>query len=223
LVYSGGVVRPKVPLISRRKALEVALEIIDSDGLDALSIRRLATALGVNGASLYHHFSGKEDIVAGVVDLALAEVRGVGAPGASWRTWLPENARTLRHALLAHPALLPVVVGSRSHGLGARLLDASAARLMGDGVPSAVVMPLLDALAAFAISSALHETRSGDPDESAAEEYPALAKAAAERGLSADQIFDLVTTSILQAIDTAVEQQRARWMPSIPMPVEGAS
>jgi AcrR family transcriptional regulator len=208
-------------LISRRKALEVALEIIDSDGLDALSIRRLATALGVNGASLYHHFSGKEDIVVGAVDLALAEVRVVGEPGASWRQWLPENARTLRHALLAHPALLPVVVAARSHGLGARLLDASAARLMGDGVPSAVVMPLLDALAAFAISSALHETQSG-PDESAAEEYPALAKAAAERGLNADQIYDLVITSILQAIDTAVEQHRARWMPSIPVPVEGA-
>jgi len=222
LVYSGGVVRPKVPLISRRKALAVALEIIDSDGLDALSIRRLATALGVNGASLYHHFSSKEDIVVGVVDLALAEVRGVGEPGASWRQWLPENARTLRHALLAHPALLPVVVAARSHGMGARLLDASAARLMGDGVPSAVVMPLLDALAAFAISSALHETQSGGPDESAAEEYPALAKAAAERGLNADQIYDLVITSILAAIDTAVEQQRARWMPSIPVPVEGA-
>ena len=223
MVYSDDVVRPKVPLISRRKALEIALEIIDSDGLDALSIRRLATAMGVNGASLYHHFSGKEDIVAGVVDLAMEEVRGVGAPGASWRAWLPENARSLRHALLAHPALLPVVVGARSHGLGARLLDASAARLMGDGVPSAVVMPLLDALAAFAISSAMHEIRSGDPDESAAREYPALAKAAAERGLSADQIFDLVTTSILEAIDTAVEQQRARWMPAIPLPVEGAS
>ena len=94
---------------------------------------------------------------------------------------------------------------------------------MGDGVPSVVVMPLLDALAAFAISSALYEAQSGGPDESAAEEYPALAKAAAERGLSADQIFDLVTASILQAIDAAVEQQRARWMPSTPMPVEGAS
>lgn len=215
-------VRPKVPLISRRKALEIALEIIDSDGLDALSIRRLAAALGVNGASLYHHFRGKEDIVVGVVDLALAEVRGVGAPGASWRQWLPESARTLRSALLAHPALLPVVVTARSHGLGARLLDASAARLMEDGVPSAVVMPLLDALEAFAISSALHETQSGGPDESAADEYPALAKAAAERGLDADQIYDLVIASILQAIDTAVEQQRARWLPSPPVPVEGA-
>jgi TetR/AcrR family transcriptional regulator, tetracycline repressor protein len=209
-------------LISRRKALEVALEIIDSDGLDALSIRRLATALGVNGASLYHHFTRKGDIVVGAVDLALEEVRGVGEPGASWRQWLQENARTLRRALLAHPALLPVVVAARSHGQGARLLDASAARLMGDGVPSAVVMPLLDALAAFAISSALHETQSGGPDENAAKEYPALAKAAAERGLNADQIYDLVIASILQAIDTAVEQHRARWMPSIPVPLEGA-
>jgi hypothetical protein len=68
----------------------------------------------------------------------------------------------------------------------------------------------------------MHETQSGGPDESAAEEYPALAKAAAERGLNADQIYDLVITSILQAIDTAVEQQRARWLPSIPVPVEGA-
>jgi len=91
---------------------------------------------------------------------------------------------------------------------------------MREGVPSAVVMPLLDALAAFAVSSALHETRGGGPDESAAEEYPALAKAAAERGLNANQIYDLVVASIMQAIDTAVEQQRARWMSSIPVPVD---
>lgn len=213
-------VRPKVPLISRRRALEVALEIVDDDGLEALSIRRLATALGVNGASLYHHFRNKEDILVGMADLVLAEVRGVGESDASWREWLPENARTLRRALLAHPALLPVVVASRSYGFGVHLLDASAARLMREGVPSAVVLPLLDALAAFAVSSALHETRGGGPDESAAERYPALAKAAAERGLNADQIYDLVVASIMQAIDTAVEQQRARWMSSIPVPVD---
>ncbi|WP_424231785.1 TetR/AcrR family transcriptional regulator [Actinophytocola sp.] len=207
-------------MISRRKVLEVALEIVDRDGLEALSIRRLAATLGVNGASLYHHFRSKEDILVGVADVVLAEVRGVEEPGASWREWLPENARAMRRALLAHPALLPILVASRSHGFGAHLLDTSAARLMCEGVPSAVVMPLLDALAAFAVSSALHETLSGGPGEGAAEEYPALAKAVAERGLSADQIYDLVIASILQAIDTAVEQQRARWMSSIPVPVD---
>ncbi|WP_245812207.1 TetR/AcrR family transcriptional regulator [Actinophytocola xinjiangensis] len=216
--------RPKVPLISRRRALEVALAIVDDDGLEALSIRRLAGALGVNSASLYHHFRNKEDILAGMADLVLAEVREVGEPGVSWRDWLPGNARALRRALLAHPALLPVLVASRSHGFGEHLLDASAARLMREGVPSAVVMPLLDALAAFAVSSALHEARGdgpGDgPGDGAAERYPALAKAVAERGLTADQIYDLVIGSILAALDTAVDQQRARWMSSIPVPVD---
>ncbi|AIJ25657.1 TetR family transcriptional regulator [Amycolatopsis methanolica 239] len=207
-------------MILRRRALEAALEIIDDGGLEALSIRRLAAALGVNGASLYHHFKSKEDILVGVADLVLEEVRDIGEPDASWREWLPDNARTLRRVLLAHPALLPVIVASRSHGFGAHLLDTSAARLMREGVPSAVVMPLLDALAAFAVSSALHETRTDGPGASAAGEYPALAKAEADRGLSADQIYDLVITSILQAIDTAVEQQRARWLSSIPVPAD---
>lgn len=43
--------RPKVPLISKRTALEVALDIIDNEGIEALSIRWLAERLAVNGAS----------------------------------------------------------------------------------------------------------------------------------------------------------------------------
>ena len=45
----------------RTRALEEALRIIDDEGLDALSIRRLADVLGVKGASLYHHFKDKDD------------------------------------------------------------------------------------------------------------------------------------------------------------------
>ena len=45
------------------------------------------------------------------------------------------------------------------------------------------------------------------------EQYPALARAMAERGLSAGQIYDLVVADILDAIDAAVEPQRARWTP----------
>lgn len=209
-------VRPKVPLISRHNALIVALRIIDEEGLDALSIRRLATELGVNGASLYHHFRSKEEILTGVVELALAEVRGAGESPEGWRQWLPENARRFREALLAHPALLPLVA-QRFDGVGTCLLDASAARLMSEGMPVGAVMPLLDALAAFAISSAMHETRGGAArDRLAADEHPSLATAVAERGMSAEQIYDLVIASILQAIETVVEQQRARWLPAVP-------
>src|SRR5271167_3727180 len=96
--------RPKVALISRRRVLETALAIIDEDGLEGLSIRRLAENLGVNGASLYHHFANKDEILVGAAELALADVRTPEESDQDWRVWLPQNARNLRAALLQHPA-----------------------------------------------------------------------------------------------------------------------
>src|ERR1700744_4406491 len=110
-------VRPKVALISRRKVLETALTIIDQDGLAGLSIRRLADALGVNGASLYHHFDNKDEILIGAAEFALADVHTPEKSDEHWRQWLPENARKLREALLKHPALVPLIVGKRSLGM----------------------------------------------------------------------------------------------------------
>ena len=54
--------------ISREEILEAALTLLESDGPTTLSMRNLATKLGVNASSLYHHFSGKE-----VLEAALAE------------------------------------------------------------------------------------------------------------------------------------------------------
>jgi AcrR family transcriptional regulator len=202
--------RPKVALISRRKVLETALAIIDEDGLEGLSIRRLADALGVNGASLYHHFENKDEILIGAAEFALSEVRTPERSDDHWRHWLPENARKLRAALLRHPALVPLIVGKRSLGMGARMLDTSAQRLMAEGVPGAAVMPLLDALELFAVGSALHETQGYAPEsrhDIDAGQYPALAEAMAQRGLSAEEVYDLVTTGILDAIDAAVTER----------------
>ncbi|HVV08938.1 helix-turn-helix domain-containing protein [Amycolatopsis sp.] len=205
--------RPRIPLISRDRALAVALEIIDERGLEGLSIRRLADALGVNGASLYHHFRDKDEIVAGAAELALAELRLPAEQGGGWRAWLPESIRRLRRAMLAHPALVPVIVRHRSLGMGARVLDIWATRLMDEGVPSAAVMPLLDALELSAIGSALHETQGAAMP---VDGFPALARVTAERGLSSAEIFDLVIAGILDAVEVAVKQRQARWFPDNP-------
>jgi TetR/AcrR family tetracycline transcriptional repressor len=209
-------VRPKVALISRRNVLETALTIIDQDGLAALSIRRLADALGVNGASLYHHFENKDEILVGAAELALSKVRTPDESGDNWRHWMSQNARNLRNALLEHPGLVPLIVSKRSLGMGVRMLDTSAERLMAEGVPSAAVMPLLDALELFAIGSALHDTQGYSPEDQRdidTDKYPALAKAMSESGLSSEEIFDLVTSSILDAIDAEVKVRQARWLP----------
>lgn len=212
--------RPKVPLISRRKSLEVALKIIDEEGLQALSIRRLADELGVNGASLYHHFANKEAIIVGAAELALEKVRTPEPDGQSWRDWLPANARLLRQALIEHPQIVPIVAGWRHSGMGARNLDTSAELLIDEGVPSAAVLPLLDALELFAIGSALAETHrdNGHDDVSGMmTTYPSLARVISERGLGSDEIFDLVCVSILDGIEHAVQERRARWFPAPPV------
>jgi TetR/AcrR family transcriptional regulator, tetracycline repressor protein len=215
------VARPKEPLISRRRSLEAALAIIDNEGLAALSIRKLADVLGVNGASLYHHFTNKDAIVSGAAQLALADVRTPNEPSESWREWLPRNAYALRSALLEHPELIPVIVRRRSLGFGAKELDASARRLMSEGVPSAAVMPLIDALELMAIGSALHESQATGADDELddildQDAYPSLTMAIDHRGLSADDVFKVVVSSIVDSVERACEERRARWMSPSP-------
>ncbi|MFG2913560.1 TetR/AcrR family transcriptional regulator [Kitasatospora sp. NPDC048298] len=66
--------RPRTPLLSRERIVAAALRLIDDDGLDALSTRRLATELSVSGPSLYNHFATKDDLLDAVVDSVIGEV-----------------------------------------------------------------------------------------------------------------------------------------------------
>src|SRR3979409_2658132 len=102
--------RPKITLISSRKAVVGALDIIDREGLDAMRIRRLGDELGVNGASLYHHFRNKDEIVVGAAELALQYVRTPDTRNEEWPAWLLRNTRNTRDALMHHPHMIPVVL-----------------------------------------------------------------------------------------------------------------
>src|SRR5690242_17679722 len=66
--------RPRRPMLSRALIIETALEIIDREGLDALSTRRLATELAVRAPSLYNHFATKEEILDAVGDYIFDDV-----------------------------------------------------------------------------------------------------------------------------------------------------
>jgi AcrR family transcriptional regulator len=192
------VARPKVPLISKRAALEAALDIIDTEGIDALSIRRLAERLGVNGASLYHHFQNKEEIVVGAAKLALEEVRAPQGHEEPWEVWLLRNARRLRAAFRDHPDLVPVMLRREPLGIGTAQIDATFAMLAEEGVPIGAIAPMMEALELYAIGSALHEANAGatKPDPNRA---PHMARAESARAVSPDEIFDLVCEQIVAA------------------------
>jgi len=206
------VARPKVPLIAKRKALEVALDIVDNDGIDGLSIRRLAERLNVNGASLYHHFENKEEIVVGAAMLALEDVRVPQTPDKPWRVWIMENARRLRQALRDHPDLIPVMLRREPLGIGAGQLDATVKLLEQQGVPTGAIAPMLEALELYAIGSALCETRAQTTDTRKGPgpaRTPNVSRVQEHRVVSADDIFDLVCRQTIDTVLSAAAEQIA--------------
>jgi len=207
------VARPKVPLISRRKALEAALEIVDNEGLAALSIRRLGEALNVNGASLYHHFENKEDILVGVTQLALADVTSPRSEHDNWRVWLPLNTYRTRQALIAHPGLIPVMLRRASLGIGVKEVEASIRRLEEEGVPIEAVVPLMESLELLAIVSALQQVgrRGGwEHEDAAPSTITTIKRAEHARALTGEDLFETLCTSVMASVETAVQLKQAR-------------
>ncbi len=94
--------RPTTPLLSRELIVDTAVAIIDSEGTDALSMRRLAAALGVRSPSIYHHFRNKDEILGAVVD-EIHDGIDLGRAGPDWETALTSYAQQLRAALIEHP------------------------------------------------------------------------------------------------------------------------
>jgi AcrR family transcriptional regulator len=74
----------------------------DADGIAALSMRRLGRALGVEAMSLYNHVANKEDVLDGIVDIALAEVE-LPRPGEPWKAAMRRRAISAREMLGRHP------------------------------------------------------------------------------------------------------------------------
>jgi AcrR family transcriptional regulator len=112
---------------------EAALRIADTEGVEALSMRRLGRELGVEAMSLYHHVPDKAAIVAGLADRVFAEVTVPATdPAADWRTVLRDLLWTLRGTLLRHPGALPAVATHEvTAGPGLELYEA-AMRLLHD-------------------------------------------------------------------------------------------
>ncbi|MCX5193640.1 TetR/AcrR family transcriptional regulator C-terminal domain-containing protein [Streptomyces sp. NBC_00249] len=82
-----------------------AVAIADADGLDAITMRRLATDLGVAPMAAYRYVSGKEDVLELMVDLAYAELSAEPVPG-GWRAGLRAQALDTRELMLRHPWLV---------------------------------------------------------------------------------------------------------------------
>src|SRR4051812_17759624 len=92
------------PALSRALVCGEALALVDEEGLEALSMRRLGARLGVEAMSLYRHVRDKADLLDALHTAVLGDLRPVAAPGGEgWRALLGGLSRALRDALLRHP------------------------------------------------------------------------------------------------------------------------
>jgi AcrR family transcriptional regulator len=88
--------------LSRERVLDAAVELADRDGIDALSMRRLAQELGAEPMSLYHWFRSKDALLQGMLDEVYAEMEPP-LDGTDWRRDLRGAAISSRDVLLRHP------------------------------------------------------------------------------------------------------------------------
>src|SRR6201996_5788581 len=90
--------------LTRATVVDRALALADKSGLDALTIRKLATELGVTPMALYWHFRGKEELLDGIAGRLWGEIDLTVDRGAPWTEQIRALLESLLTVLRAHPA-----------------------------------------------------------------------------------------------------------------------
>ncbi|MFD5464128.1 TetR/AcrR family transcriptional regulator [Kitasatospora sp. NPDC127059] len=211
--------RPRTPLLSRDRIVAAALRLIDGEGLEVLSTRRLAAELSVSGPSLYNHFATKDELLDAVVDSVIGEVdlSMFSTPGTPWPQALRDWARSYRAALAAHPNIVPVLAqgpGRRPNAL--RLADAVFGHLVESGWPRGQATRIGALMRYFVTGSALASFAAGFPADAEvydAADYPHLGEAhrlAGHRGTVDEGAFETGLEALLDGLALRFERLAVR-------------
>jgi AcrR family transcriptional regulator len=107
--------RGRPPTLCREQILEKALDLVQRDGREALTMRAVAEDLGTGPMSLYTHVRNKDDLLEGVAGLAFERLKmGLIAAG-SWQERIAAWMHSMRDQLLRHPELMELF-GRQQHG-----------------------------------------------------------------------------------------------------------
>lgn len=199
--------RPKTPLLSRAGICSAALEIVDSEGLPALSMRKLAAALGVQVASLYSHVKTKDDLLHEIGNEIMEQVDVSGFASGDWRRGVATWARSYRATLRAHPNMVPFVAsgpGRRETAL--QRADAVHGGLVGAGWPPRHATLIGASTKYLVVGAAMTSFGKGFDDDVQVyvDRYPHLDQA---HRLSANseqidaEAFELALTAFLDGLD----------------------
>jgi AcrR family transcriptional regulator len=127
--------RRRAPL-SRDAIVDAALAILDADGVDALTIRRLGQELGTGAASLYWHLAGKDELCELVYDRIMGEIELPDPDPSRWEEQLKELARQAYRAMLSHNDAVRLSIGRPPAGPNTlRIVEWMLGLMRGAGIP----------------------------------------------------------------------------------------
>jgi AcrR family transcriptional regulator len=215
--------RPAIPL---DRIVTTALQIVDEQGADALSMRTLAQRLDSGTATLYRHFTGRADLIAHVVDLVFGSVE-IDTAKLSAMTWQEAGkvaAHSMFDALRSHPNVAPLLTEGVPIGPNAMAArEGLIAILLDNGFPPALAARSYATLARYILGFAIQlpNPRSGD-DAGLAQvfrhldpgQFPATVKVADSLPVPLEDEFsfglDLIIDGLTQALAGHLRRRNAR-------------
>ncbi|CCH34613.1 TetR/AcrR family transcriptional regulator [Actinosynnema sp. NPDC047251] len=182
------------PALNRAQIVAEAVALLDAEGIDALTMRRLGTRLDAGATSLYRHVANRDELIELVVDEVYGEIR-VPAVGDDWRAAVSGCAASVREMILRHPWIASLLgqVGLSYLGPNVMRLNEGMMVLLADaGFPADEAGPVISTVLAYVIGIGVNEAawlttlaRSGQTEQDwqrrlgpaltrAVEDYPSL-------------------------------------------------
>jgi AcrR family transcriptional regulator len=153
----------RVPL-SRDVIVDTALRLLDADGLEGVSMRRVAEELGTGAASLYAHVANKDELLDLLLDRVVGEIEIPAPDPARWKEQTFDLMKQAHRVYTAHRDIASVSLANIPTGVNSlRFADGLLAVLLGGGVPPAIAGWALDRFALYVAADAyegsLYENR----------------------------------------------------------------
>lgn len=209
------------PSLNRQRVIAAALDVVDRDGVEGLTMRALGRELDVDPMAAYHHVPNKAAILDGVVEAVWNELVLPDPSDEPWQTQLDHIARAMRATLRRHPNALPIMATRPNlSAAGFRVVDGALGILLDAGLPADEAFAFVNAAAEFLLGHALAETAPPVPDidkeitaavqdATTIDQLPHLHHALDAVDLAtvtADRIFDTGITTLTNGIERRLDE-----------------
>jgi AcrR family transcriptional regulator len=203
--------------LTREMLTAAALRIVDTQGLDALSMRRLGQELGVDPMAAYRHIPNKGILLDAIVEAVMAEINTDAVDAsAPWQDQLRTLALSYLATLMAHPHAAPLIAERSLRTAGSLRVVEKALRIMTDaGAELGDAVATIDAIGLLASAIAQVASASAERADGAAgkpfaglpsEEFPLLAQVAEAQALSDGRadVLSFAVDSMIAALEAKV-------------------